>query len=156
MNVPRLRFKEFNGEWELHKLKDRIDFLAGYAFDSKLMSSQPSKYQLIKMSNVYQNELGLHRNPSYWPNLDDSIRKYLLKQGDTVLTLTGTVGKKDYGYSVDVSDDDKFLINQRLVRIRAIYNKSSNKFVRYLALTERFFCQFFAESKGHKYLHNFP
>jgi type I restriction enzyme S subunit len=148
MSVPALRFKEFSGEWDLYPLKDRIDFLAGYAFDSKLMRAEKSIFQLIKMSNVYQSELSLDRNPAYWGELDNGTRKFLLKKGDVVLTLTGTVGKKDYGYSVDIPDDNKFLINQRLVRLREVSEKSTNKFIKYVLLTERFYYQFFSDSKG--------
>ena len=38
MSVPKLRFKEFDGNRDIYALEDQIDFLAGYAFDSKLMS----------------------------------------------------------------------------------------------------------------------
>ena len=148
MSVPMMRFPDFIGNWVLHDLKSQIDFLAGYAFDSKLMKSAVSKYQLIKMSNVYQSELNLDRNPSYWEDIDKSTKKFLLKKGDVILTLTGTVGKKDYGYSVDILEDSKFLLNQRLVRLRGRVDKSSSKFIKHLISTQRFFYHFFAESKG--------
>ncbi|MGL3081880.1 restriction endonuclease subunit S [Acinetobacter baumannii] len=114
MTAPKLRFKEFDGNWDIYALEDQIDFLAGYAFDSKLMSNDIQKYQLIKMSNVYQNQLDLTRNSSYWEKIDKKTEKFLLKKGDIVLTLTGTVGKTDYGYNVEIKENDKFLLNQRL------------------------------------------
>ncbi|WP_247165981.1 restriction endonuclease subunit S [Escherichia coli] len=148
MAVPKLRFKEFDQKWGVDALQDQIDFLAGYAFDSKLMSNEPQKYQLIKMSNVYQNQLDLTRNPSYWTNIDSKIEKFLLKKGDIVLTLTGTVGKTDYGYNVEIDKDDKFLLNQRLVRLRAKQDLSDSKFIQYRISTDKFFYHFFYSSKG--------
>ena len=148
MATPKLRFKEFDQKWGVDALQDQIDFLAGYAFDSKLMSNEPQKYQLIKMSNVYQNQLDLTRNPSYWTNIDSKIEKFLLKKGDIVLTLTGTVGKTDYGYNVEIDKDDKFLLNQRLVRLRAKQDLSDSKFIQYRISTDKFFYHFFYSSKG--------
>ncbi len=148
MAAPKLRFKEFDQKWGVDALQDQIDFLAGYAFDSKLMSNKPQKYQLIKMSNVYQNQLDLTRNPSYWTNIDSKIEKFLLKKGDIVLTLTGTVGKTDYGYNVEIDKDDKFLLNQRLVRLRAKQDLSDSKFIQYRISTDKFFYHFFYSSKG--------
>jgi type I restriction enzyme S subunit len=49
MSVPKLRFKEFDGDWLLDTLENQINFLAGYAFDSKSMSNDVQAYQLIKM-----------------------------------------------------------------------------------------------------------
>ncbi|WP_447639918.1 restriction endonuclease subunit S [Paracnuella aquatica] len=54
-----MRFKGFKDEWEVKKLGDMVEFKAGYAFKSEQMLSEKSTYQLIKMSNVYQNELRL-------------------------------------------------------------------------------------------------
>lgn len=147
-NVPKLRFKEFSGDWGKKALIELIEFKAGYAFKSELMLSKKNNYQLLKMSNVYQNELRLDRNSSYWRNIDEKQREFLLKSGDTVLTLTGTVGKQDYGYSVQIKEDDKYLLNQRLVLLRAIKNKSSNDFISHIVSTETFLYFFFAEAKG--------
>lgn len=148
MTSPKLRFKEFRGEWKLYKLKDKACFLAGYAFDSNKMDSKEGKYQLLKMSNVYQNQLDLTRNSSYWHDIDKSYERWLLERGDIVLTLTGTVGKKDYGYSIEVPESNKFLLNQRLVRLRQIDGESLSKFIKYRISTDRFFYHFFNISKG--------
>ncbi len=148
MNVPKLRFPGFEGDWVDKKLGDEIDFLPGYAFDSSLMSNEPAKFQLLKMSNVYQNELRLDRSPSYWRSLEENLKKFILIAGDTVLTLTGTVGKTDYGYSVIIRESNKYLLNQRLVRLRERGNKTHSSFVKYLVSTERFLYHFFSNSKG--------
>jgi len=129
-------------------LNEVIDFLAGYAFKSSAMTNNAARYQLIKMSNVYKSELRLDRNPSYWSDLDPKLNKFILQKNDVVLTLTGTVNKRDYGYSVSIPEGDQFLLNQRLVRLRAIDQKSTHGFVRQIVLTNRFFHHFFFSSKG--------
>ncbi|ENW83783.1 hypothetical protein F908_00681 [Acinetobacter sp. NIPH 284] len=148
MSIPKLRFKEFDGDWLLDTLENQINFLAGYAFDSKSMSNDVQAYQLIKMSNVYQNQLDLTRNPSYWSVLESKNEKFLLSKGDIVLTLTGTVGKTDYGYNVEITENNKFLLNQRLVRLRGKEQVSLSKFIQYRISTDRFFYHFFNSSKG--------
>jgi len=148
MNTPTLRFPEFNGNWEVKKLSDVAEFKAGYAFKSEEMLSEKSNYQLLKMSNVYQSELRLDRNPSYWDNIDKKQQEFLLKNGDSILTLTGTVGKRDYGYSVMIKEDNKYLLNQRLVLLRQKKGISVNEFINQILLNERFLYYFFAEAKG--------
>jgi type I restriction enzyme S subunit len=147
-NLPELRFPEFRDEWEDKRLGNEISFLAGYAFDSKDMMTEPSNYQLLKMSNVYQNELRLDRNPSFWGVLNDKQKGIILQVGDTILTLTGTVGKQDYGYSVQIKESDKYLLNQRLVRLRGKKNITANSFISFLVSTEKFLYYFFSNSKG--------
>jgi type I restriction enzyme S subunit len=146
--VPQLRFSEFEGEWQKKKLSKNIEFIAGYAFNSAQMKSFDSKYQLIKMSNVYKNKLDLDRNPSYWDEIDNKTLKFLLKKKDILLTLTGTVGKKDYGYSIVIPEHNRFLLNQRLVCLRAKNNISDSDFINNLIKTSKFYYFFFAESKG--------
>jgi type I restriction enzyme S subunit len=146
--VPELRFPGFSGEWVEKRLGQDISFLAGYAFDSKDMMTEPSNYQLLKMSNVYQNELRLDRNPSYLNVINDKQKDFLLQNGDTILTLTGTVGKQDYGYSVMIKENDKYLLNQRLVRLRGKKNNTANSFILFLVSNERFLYYFYTNSKG--------
>lgn len=148
INIPTLRFPEFKGQWERKKLGEVAEFKAGYAFKSEAMLSEKSNYQLLKMSNVYQSELRLDRNPSYWENINEKQKEFILKKGDSILTLTGTVGKRDYGYSIMITEDDKYLLNQRLVLLREKKGKSENGFINHILSNERFLFYFFGEAKG--------
>jgi type I restriction enzyme S subunit len=112
------------------------------------MLAEKSNFQLLKMSNVYQSELRLDRNPSFWENITEKQKEFLLKKGDSILTLTGTVGKRDYGYSVLIQEDNKYLLNQRLVLLREIKGKSASGFINYILSNEIFLFFFFGESKG--------
>jgi len=146
--IPELRFKEFEEVWNLKSLSSSIDIVAGYAFKSTEMENKPSTYQIIKMSNVYKSKLQLDRSPSYWEKIDKKQAKFLLQKKDILLTLTGTVGKKDFGYSIVIPEDNKFLLNQRLVYMRFIENISDGDFINNLIKTKRFFYFFFNEAKG--------
>ena len=146
--VPALRFKEFDEEWTEKRLSSSIEIVAGYAFKSTEMKNTSSTYQIIKMSNVYKSKLQLDRNPSFWEKIDKKQAKFLLRKKDILLTLTGTVGKKDYGYSIVIPENNKFLLNQRLVYLRYIENISDGDFINNLIKTSRFFYFFFNESKG--------
>ncbi|PSW41147.1 restriction endonuclease subunit S [Photobacterium leiognathi] len=148
MNVPKLRFGEFDGNWQELYLADVATIQAGFAYKSIDMSQSPKDYQLIKMSNVYQNELRLDRNPAYWDKVSKSDARFLMKSGDIVLTLTGTVGKTDFGYTAQIPCDGKFLLNQRLVYLRSIDGVSDPKFLLSKLRTSRFYYKFFAEAKG--------
>ncbi|WP_448672860.1 restriction endonuclease subunit S [Polluticoccus soli] len=102
-----MRFKGFEDEWEEKSLGDVVELKAGYAFKRDQMLSEKSTYQLIKMSNVYQNEL-IDRNPSFWQTIDSKQKEFILKRREAVLTLTGAVGKQDFGHSAQINEDDKF------------------------------------------------
>ena len=147
-NIPKLRFPEFSDAWVVKKLGKMAEFKAGYAFKSEQMLSEKSNFQLLKMSNVYKNELRLDRNSSYWESINDKEKEFLLKEGDTILTLTGTVGKQDYGYSIQIKENNKYLLNQRLVLLREIQNVSCNDFISQLISNEKFLFYFFGEAKG--------
>lgn len=147
LKIPKIRFKEFSWEWEEKRLWNNINFQSWYAFSSTEMSNEKDNYQLIKMSNVYMNELRLDRNPSFWSNINKNYENSLLKKWDSVLTLTWTIWKKDYWYSTQIKEDNKFLLNQRLVRLREIKDISYNNFISKLLLNGRFLYNFFWNSK---------
>jgi len=146
---PQLRFAGFAGGWSVSSLATNYDILAGYAFKSSQMTSNASsKFQLIKMSNIYKGVLNLKKNASYWANLDPKLNKFILEPDDILITLTGTVNKRDYGYSLKIMTGDSYLLNQRLARFKGKVNTSSGSFSHYLLKTDRFYYYFFSSSKG--------
>ncbi|RDY22925.1 restriction endonuclease subunit S [Romboutsia maritimum] len=146
--TPKLRFKEFSGDWNKKRLSEIASIKGGYAFKSKEFSNYKDKYQVIKMGNLYQNQLLLDRSPSYKKEITEKEEQYLLKSGDIIITLTGTVGKKDFGYSYRISDEKNLLLNQRLGLIRNKENISDDRFLKYTVLDKFFLDQFFESSVG--------
>ena len=146
--VPKLRFKEFSDEWEEKKLGEISEIKGGYAFKSNKFLNTPSKYQVIKMGNLYQNKLLLDRNPSFMEEINEKEKEYLLKKDDIILTLTGTVGKKDFGYSYKINNENNLLLNQRLACIKMKHEKYSTDFFKDVIKHESFLDEFFELSIG--------
>lgn len=102
--------------WEKRRINELARPRAGYAFDSKEFSN--TGYQVVRMGNLYGETLDLFRKPVFISedDVDDSIlNRALIKDGDILITLTGTKYKRDYGYAVCVSSPNKLLVNQRIL-----------------------------------------
>ncbi|WP_329903076.1 restriction endonuclease subunit S [Porphyromonas pogonae] len=144
-NVPNLRFPQFTEEWKSLLFGDIATIKGGFAFDAKTLSSERRKYQIVKMGNLYQNQLNLDRTPSFIDIIDNRQCSFLLKKNDIAITLTGTNNKRDYGYSHLFKSEDNLLLNQRCALIRAKYD---SYFLSYLIKTSCFLEQFFQSSAG--------
>ena len=145
LNVPNLRFKEFQGEWEKCKLGNIANITGGYAFKSDTLNSIGGKYQVVKMGNLYQNQLDLHRSPSYTNILTSKAENVILRKGDIAITLTGTNNKRDFGYTYIFEQEKNLLLNQRCGLIRT---KGDPYFLSCLLKTYAFLNQFFESATG--------
>ena len=145
LNVPNLRFKEFEGEWDKCELGEVATIIGGYAFKSETLNSIGGKYQVVKMGNLYQNQLDLHRSPSYTDTLTHKAENVILQKDDIAITLTGTNNKRDFGYTYIFNDEKNLLLNQRCGLIRA---KGNPYFLSCLLKTHTFLNQFFESATG--------
>ena len=104
--------------WEEKTLEEVCSVLNGYAFKSKDVIEK-SNTQLLRMGNLYQNQLDLNRKPAFYPDsYAVEYKNFVLKKGDLVMSLTGTVDKTDYGYTVSIPETDvDLLLNQRIMKI---------------------------------------
>jgi type I restriction enzyme S subunit len=134
-------------DWEVRTIANVARITGGYAFKSSLMTSKVSDYQIVKMSNVYQGILDLSRNPSFLSAISGKEAQFLLKKSDIILTLTGTVGKRDYGFATMIDDQSNLLLNQRLCKFNS--NESmSQLFLFFLLKSENFLNAFFLLGTG--------
>ena len=120
---------ENKGEgWEEKTLGEVVDFFNGFAFKSKDVI-ETSNTQLIRMGNLYQNQLSLERRSVFYP--DDfaiTYKKFLLKANDLIISLTGTTDKEDYGYTVKIPENEyNLLLNQRIAKISIKNETATNK-----------------------------
>ena len=145
LNVPNLRFKEFEVEWDKCELGEFATIIGGYAFKSETLNSIGGKYQVVKMGNLYQNQLDLHRSPSYTDTLTHKAENVILQKDDIAITLTGTNNKRDFGYTYIFNDEKNLLLNQRCGLIRA---KGNPYFLSCLLKTHTFLNQFFESATG--------
>lgn len=105
-------------DWLENPLDIISEVIGGFAFDSSLMKEK-GKYQIIRIGNVKMGKLVLDNKPVCIDCVDSSVRStYLLKKEDVLMTLTGTRGKRDYGFVAKVNEEDNLLVNQRVARVR--------------------------------------
>jgi type I restriction enzyme S subunit len=133
-------------DWSVVELGEIADTKGGYAFKSKSFSLA-GKYQVVKMTNLYGGLLDLKRSKSFLNKINLLESEYLLKKGNILITLTGTVGKTDYGYTYTLFNEKNLLLNQRVGLIKT--NTCNNSFyLGYLCKTTIFLSQFYELSNG--------
>ena len=137
--------------WEVVDLGDVINLFAGYAFKSDEGVSE-SNTQLLRMGNLYQNTLDLNRSPIFYPDsFADTYKRFVLKEDDLVMSLTGTSGKEDYGFTVRIPRTDKtLLLNQRVTRIDVTDRRLQKDFAHHFLLSRKFLDHLYPTAKGMK------
>jgi type I restriction enzyme S subunit len=117
--IPKLRFPEFLGsdDWNKGCIDDLANLVMGNAFKSADFVCKG--LQLIRMGNLYQGTLQLSRTPVYLPrSFEKEYSKFVVKPLDLLMSMTGTAGKEDYGYVVQVPKGSSyFMLNQRVVKV---------------------------------------
>jgi type I restriction enzyme S subunit len=107
--------------WVEKTLGDVCEFLNGFAFKSgdAILESQT---QLVRMGNLYGNRLDLDRSPVFYPNgFAAEYARYVLTEGDIIMSLTGTTGKEDYGFAVRIPEcGHTLLMNQRIMKFESV------------------------------------
>ncbi|MBR7085004.1 MAG: restriction endonuclease subunit S [Oscillospiraceae bacterium] len=120
--LVKARFVEMFGEpnlnpmgWEESHLSEKLDVLGGYAFKSDEFDEETG-IPVLRIGNI---NAGFFRpvNMVYWRE-DENLEKYAMYPGDLVMSLTGTVGKDDYGNVCILGNDyDKYYLNQRNAKL---------------------------------------
>ena len=134
-------------DWEIRKMKEIAKVQGGYAFDSKKFATS-GRYQVVKMSNVYNGVLDLNRSASFLSSLSVQEQNFMLRHDDILLTLTGTIGKRDYGYTYRINGEENLVLNQRVARIISIREKANPVYLSYALKTKRILDQFFFSARG--------
>lgn len=132
-------------EWEVKRLEDISTIKGGYAFDSSKFKDC-GQYQIVKMSNLYEGLLDLERSKSFIDEISAAEFEYLLKPNDILITLTGTIGKRDYGYTFQILNQKNLLLNQRVAKIQA--KQINDSFLYFYTKTLPFLNGFFLCSRG--------
>ena len=86
MLIPKLRFPEFEGDWEENKIKNVFSIFNGYAFKSE--DSVENGVRWIKIADVGINKIS-NDNLNYLPfEFKIKYKKFILHKGDYVVALT--------------------------------------------------------------------
>lgn len=138
----------FSQEHPLRQLKEISVALSGFAFKSKNYTPD-GKYTVIKIGNVKDGYWDFSRDKTRTNEVTDRIlQKYLLKQGDCLITLTGTRGKRDYGFVSMIERQTDYLLNQRVAALRFDTMIALPEFFRYYLSSLNYRNQFFKYETG--------
>ena len=117
----KARFVELFGDpernifsWEEQPLSEHLTVIGGYAFKSEQFFEEG--IPVLRIGNI---NAGFFRpiNLVYWKE-DDALSRYKMYPGDLVMSLTGTVGKDDYGNVCILGTDyDVYYLNQRNAKL---------------------------------------
>ncbi|MDC5004515.1 restriction endonuclease subunit S [Acinetobacter baumannii] len=116
--------------WQRIPSKNVLKIQGGYAFSSKDFSD--TGIPVVKIGNA--NKLGFNTEKFDFitPKYPEKLTQYELKSGDLLMSLTGTVGKDDYGNITEVTDDyDLYYLNQRVAKLEVINPLFSKNYIRY-------------------------
>jgi type I restriction enzyme, S subunit len=125
-------------EWREVVIGDYIDLISGYAFKSANFLNEQIKNSLpvIKIKNVANGDTNL--NDVVFHLYDNSLEKYVLRNGDILIAMTGN---HPYAMTQVVGDVSRYkldvnsLLNQRVGKLVAKYDTSLD-FIYYLFKNE--------------------
>ena len=119
--LVKSRFIEMFGDpdvnelgWNEEKLGNCLGVIGGYAFKSS--NFKENGVPILRIGNINTGSFR-STNLVYWEN-DITLNRYKIYPGDLVMSLTGTVGKADYGNVCILGDDyPVYYLNQRNAKL---------------------------------------
>lgn len=136
-------------EWECDYLSSKVQVQGGYAFKSK--DFQAEGVQLIRIGNLYNNQLSLNRDPIFLPKeFLKTLPQFILNKGDIILSMTGTAGKRDYGFAVQINIEEKVFLNQRVCKFLFQEEKIDKDFLLYVLHSEFYLTKLYESVTGTK------
>ena len=132
--------------WTWASLEAVSEAVGGFAFSSTKFVD--AGYQVVKMANIRMGKIDITQRPTFISDVtSDIVEKYSLRDGDLVVTLTGTRKKRDYGYVAVVKNQAGLLLNQRIARVRPFAGMDS-KFLQLAMQAEHYRDRFFSHETG--------
>lgn len=117
--------------WEIKKLGEVCKLTNGYAFQSKEYTDDG--YFVIRIGNVQDGYIELN-NPRYIKLSEEKQKKFILSEGDILVSLTGNVGRVG-----EIKEEHlPAVLNQRVAKI-SLNSKSLQKAYLFYFLTSEYF-----------------
>lgn len=130
--------------WEIVELGKEIKVIGGYAFKSGEFTE--TGIPVIKIGNINTGSFK-DNNICFW-NYDKSLERYLLKPGDVVISLTGTIGKEDYAnVCILPVKFERYYLNQRNAKLELDESLKSS-YLLYVLKEPKIKCQLTGISRG--------
>jgi len=112
------------------KIGDNVSFMNGYAFKSEEFID--SGVPIVKIKNIKSNVLSFEK--AQYSRHNTKLSKYIVKQGDMVISLTGELSG-DVGMNFT---DVEWYINQRVARIDITNKELNHKYLYYYMVYSEF------------------
>jgi type I restriction enzyme S subunit len=128
--------------WEIKKLGEVCELMNGFAFESKQYTDEG--YFVIRIGNVQDGYIELN-NPRFINLKQEKQKKFILKSGDILVSLTGNVGR------VGTIQEDHLpaVLNQRVAKITIKEeNQPNKKFLLYFLSSEFFISALVKAGRG--------
>ena len=109
--VPKIRFAEFTGDWEIRKLEKMAVYKNGKGHEDK--QAEDGKYELVNLNSI-SIDGGLKPSGKFIDETDETLLK-----NDLVMVLSD-VGHGDLlGRVAIIPENNRFVLNQRVALLRA-------------------------------------
>lgn len=130
--VPKLRFKEFKGDWAEKPIKQVFSIFQGYAFASNDNASDGTRW--LKIADVGIQEMK-NDTPSFLPiEFKEEYKRFLVNKGDYVLALTRPILNMKLKIARIDETFNNSLLNQRVGKI---VTSNDSSFIYYLLQTTK-------------------
>ena len=115
-------FTQRGDGWVEKSLGDLISIQNGFAFKSNEYTE--SGYFVIRIGNVQDGEITLD-NPKYIQLADKKLERFILNEGDILISLTGNIGR------VGILQESQLpaVLNQRVARITVSSRNANRDFI---------------------------
>ena len=125
--------KTNNKNWEIVKLEKYINIIGGYAF--KNIDFKSSGIPLIRIGNINSGQF--KSTNLVFIEENKKFEKFKVFPNDILISLTGTVGKDDYGNACILGDSySEYYLNQRNAKIEIIDKINKNFFLEIMKIKE--------------------
>jgi len=138
MNIPKLRFPEFSGEWKKEKLSDIVTLMQSGL--SRKLEEKDIGLPVLRSNNLIDNRLDLS-DIRYWYDVDDkgaNLANYFLKKGDLLVNFINSINQigKTALYKGEIKRNTIFTTN--IMRLN--FNSNTNVlFIYYCFQTKKYF-----------------
>ena len=119
--------------WKIVKLEKYINIIGGYAF--KNIDFKSSGIPLIRIGNINSGQF--KSTNLVFIEENKKFEKFKVFPNDILISLTGTVGKDDYGNACILGDSySEYYLNQRNAKIELTDKMNKNFFLEIMKIKE--------------------
>ena len=130
VNIPQLRFPEFNGAWEEKKLGEVVRYTKGFAFKSN--DYVDSGVRIIRVSDLGAESIKKDNKSIYLSSENEHLYdKWKIRKNNIVITTVGSnpdLIESAVGRGIFIINDNEGLLNQNMLKLENS-TQVNNKFV---------------------------